>query len=113
MHGAIVERVPSALAFQLCVGGRILTAAEALMLGFATEVLPANGFTERAAERIAFYRERIDAVAMGRRIRRMALPASMAERMEALAPLLVENHEAPSVRRLLAEMPFARPAGGA
>ncbi len=113
VHGAIVERVSNALAFQLCVGGRILTAAEALSLGFATEVLPTDGFAERAAGRIAHYRERIDAVSMGRRIRRMALPAPMAERMAALAPLLVENHEAPSARRLLAEMPFARPAGGA
>lgn len=109
VHGAIVERVSNAMAFQLCIGGRILSAAEAHTLGFVTEVLPADGFAGRAAERTGYYRERIDALVMGRRIRRMALPDSMAERMARLGPLLLENHEAPSARRLLAEMPFARP----
>ncbi|HYG85415.1 MAG TPA: enoyl-CoA hydratase/isomerase family protein [Azospirillum sp.] len=113
VHGAILERVSNAMAFQLCIGGRILSAAEALSFGFVTEVLSAEGFANHAAGRIAHYRERIDALVMGRRIRHMALPDSMAARMAELAPLLLENHEAPSARRLLAEMPFARPAGGA
>lgn len=108
VHGAIVERVSNAMAFQLCIGGRVLNAAEALSLGFLTEVLRTDGFADEVARRIEHYRERIDAVVMGRRIRRMALPESMAARMADLAPLLMENHAAPSVQRLLAEMPFAR-----
>lgn len=109
VHGAIIERVSNAMAFQLCIGGRVLSAVEALALGFVTEVLPAVDFTNAVEERVDYYRERIDAMVIGRRIRHMALSGDMDKRMAALGPLLLENHEAPSTKCLLAEMPFARP----
>jgi enoyl-CoA hydratase len=108
VHAALCERIPTTLAFQLCIGGRLLGADEAWQHGLLTERLPAAGFSDAAEARIAHYAERLDALAIGRRIRRQSLPRPMAERMALLGPLLVENHGAPSTRRLLADMPFAR-----
>ncbi|OYD81944.1 enoyl-CoA hydratase/isomerase family protein [Azospirillum brasilense] len=108
VHAALTERLPGALAFQILVGGRMMDAAEAYGFGFLTEILPAEGFADAAEARIAYYRDRLDALAAGRRILRMENRPSMAEKTERLAPLLAENHAAPSVRRLLSGLSFAR-----
>lgn len=108
VHAALTERLPAALAFQILAGGRMMTAAEAYGFGFLTEILPADGFAETVETRIAHYRERIDALVIGRRILRMDDRPSMAEKTRRLAPLLSENHAAPSLRRLLAGLSFAR-----
>ncbi|MFP3334696.1 hypothetical protein SB761_28805, partial [Pseudomonas sp. SIMBA_064] len=92
---------------QILVGGRMMDAAEAYGFGFLTEILPAEGFADAAEARIAYYRDRLDALAAGRRILRMENRPSMAEKTERLAPLLAENHAAPSVRRLLSGLSFA------
>lgn len=108
VHAALTERLPAALAFQILAGGRMMDAAEAYGFGFLTEILPADGFAEAAEARIAWYRDRLDALAAGRRILRMESRPSMAEKTARLAPLLAENHAAPSVRRLLSGLSFAR-----
>ncbi|MGY0709753.1 enoyl-CoA hydratase/isomerase family protein [Azospirillum argentinense] len=108
VHAALTERLPAALAFQILAGGRMMDAAEAYGFGFLTEILPADGFAEAAEARIAWYRDRLDALATGRRILRMENRPSMAEKTARLAPLLAENHAAPSVRRLLSGLSFAR-----
>ncbi|MCG5238805.1 enoyl-CoA hydratase/isomerase family protein [Azospirillum doebereinerae] len=108
VHAALTERLPAALAFQICAGGRMLSAAEAYGFGFLTEILPAEGFAGAVEARVAHYRERVDALVIGRRILRMEDRPSMAEKTRRLAPLLAENHAAPSVRRLLAGLSFAR-----
>ncbi|TWA85294.1 enoyl-CoA hydratase [Azospirillum brasilense] len=108
VHAALTERLPAALAFQILAGGRMMDAAEAYGFGFLTEILPADGFAEAAEARIAWYRDRLDALAAGRRILRMESRPSMAEKTARLAPLLTENHAAPSVRRLLSGLSFAR-----
>lgn len=108
VHAALTERLPAALAFQILAGGRMMDAAEAYGFGFLTEILPADGFAEAAEARIAYYRDRLDALAAGRRILRMEDRPSMAEKTARLAPLLAENHAAPSVRRLLSGLSFAR-----
>ncbi len=108
VHAALTERLPAALAFQILIAGRMLNATEAYGFGFLTEILPAEGFGDAVEARIAHYRDRLDALAVGRRILRMEDRPSMAEKTRRLAPLLAENHAAPSVRRLLAGMTFAR-----
>lgn len=108
VHAALCERLPPALAFQFCIGGRTLDAAEAWRHGLLTERLPAAGYREAVEARIAHHRQRLDGLAAGRRVRRMVLPAAMAERLDVLAPVLNENFGAPSTRDLLAAMPFAR-----
>ncbi|MBK4720849.1 enoyl-CoA hydratase/isomerase family protein [Azospirillum sp. YIM DDC1] len=108
VHAALTERLPAALAFQILAGGRMMDAAEAYGFGFLTEILPADGFAKAAEARIAWYRDRLDALAVGRRILRMESRPSMAEKTARLAPLLAENHAAPSVRRLLSGLSFAR-----
>ncbi|AWJ82210.1 enoyl-CoA hydratase (plasmid) [Azospirillum sp. TSH58] len=108
VHAALTERLPAALAFQILVGGRMMDAAAAYGLGFLTEILPADGFADAAEARISYYRDRLDALAAGRRILRMENRPSMAEKTARLAPLLAENHAAPSVRRLLSGLSFAR-----
>lgn len=108
VHAALTERLPAALAFQILAGGRMMGAAEAYGFGFLTEILPADTVAEAAEARIAYYRDRLDALAAGRRILRMENRLSMAEKTARLAPLLAENHAAPSVRRLLSGLSFAR-----
>ncbi|WP_114857312.1 enoyl-CoA hydratase/isomerase family protein [Azospirillum brasilense] len=108
VHAALTERLPAALAFQILAGGRMMDAAQAYGFGFLTEILPADGFAEAAEARIAWYRDRLDALAAGRRILRMEDRPSMADKTARLAPLLAENHAAPSVRRLLSGLSFAR-----
>ncbi|MBK3773218.1 enoyl-CoA hydratase/isomerase family protein [Azospirillum brasilense] len=108
VHAALTERLPAALAFQILAGGRMMDAAAAYGFGFLTEILPADGFADAAEARIAYYRDRLDALAAGRRILRMESRPSMAEKTARLAPLLAENHAAPSVRRLLSGLSFAR-----
>ncbi len=108
VHAALTERLPAALAFQILVGGRMMDASAAYGFGFLTEILPADGFADAAEARIAWYRDRPDALAAGRRILRMENRPSMAEKTARLAPLLAENHAAPSVRRLLSGLSFAR-----
>lgn len=103
MYPIIVEavlqsRLPLAIAAQLCVGARELTAKQALDLGIATEVLPSDGFTDAARSRVVHYVERSAGLSAMRRARNMCPSTDALDRqLKAVAPLMLENFAAPGV----------------
>lgn len=103
VHAVLEEKIPPALAFQLCATGRLLDATEARNLGLVTDIVAAERFAVEAAERIAFYEARADALSIGHRALRAARPLSaVRERLARLAPLMHENFNRPGVRETIA-----------
>lgn len=103
MYPIIVEavlqsRLPSAIATQLCVGARELTADQAFELGIATEVLPVDSFTESARSRVVHYVERSAGLSTMRRARNICPSTEALDRqLKVVAPLMLENFSAPGV----------------
>lgn len=87
VYEALTERLAPALAFQLCLSGRLLSAAEGQSIGLVTEIIaPGSG-----DERIGYYVERAAAVAAGRRVARSDSNLSVIERVRQSIPLFVES----------------------
>lgn len=109
VHAALLERVPSALAFQLCASGRVLSANQAQALGIVTEVLPTETFAAAAEERLHFFSERAEGLMLGRQAARLAADLPLIPRMAALRPLLLDNYAQPFVRDLILALARPRP----
>jgi enoyl-CoA hydratase len=102
VQAALVEKVSEAVAFQLCATGRLLDAAEARHLGLVSDIVPAGSFVAGVADRVAFYRERVEALGIGRRATRSGGSSDILARVARLAPLMHENFSRPGVRETIA-----------
>lgn len=102
VHAVLEEKVSPALAFQLCATGRLLDAHEARALGLVSDIIAAAQFSAEAAERIAFYEARIEALSIGHRALRTTRTSAVRERLARVAPLMNENFHRPGVRETIA-----------
>ena len=102
VQAALEEKVSEAVAFQLCATGRLLDAAEARSLGLVSDIVPAAAFATSVAERAAFYRDRIEALLIGRRAKAVRAGSDVQARIARLAPLMHENFNRPGVRETIA-----------
>ena len=103
VHLLLLERLPSPLVYQLCIGARSLTAAEALALGLVTEIIPSAGFSAGVKARLVFYTQRIDALNTGRALRHLEHDGELIERARRAETLVVANLESGKVQELLGE----------
>jgi enoyl-CoA hydratase len=108
VHAALEEKVSAAIAFQLCATGRLLDASEARSLGLVSDILPAGSFAAGVADLVAFYRDRVEALCIGRRALRSGVSSDVLARVERLAPLMHENFSRPGVRDTIARYLKAR-----
>jgi len=102
VQAALEEKVSAAIAFQLCATGRLLDAAEARALGLISDIMPAVSFAAGVADRAAFYRDRVEALSIGRRAMRSGGSSDVLARIVRLAPLMHENFGRPGVRETIA-----------
>lgn len=108
MYPVIVEavlqsRLSPAVAAQMCLGAAVLAAAQAREAGLVTEVLPEAGFADAARARVAHYVERRPGLAAMRRSRTIGQATRvMGEQLDAVAPLMMENFQAPGVQERIA-----------
>lgn len=109
MYPIIVEavlqsRLWPALVTRVCTGVGGIGAAEAQALGLVTELLPAAGFEQAAGARVEHYVQRLPGLRALRGSRKAsAATAAMHRQLEAVAPMMIANFEAPGVReRILA-----------
>lgn len=99
VESVLQSRLPATLATRLCLTGLPLGAEAAAGFGLVTEVLPADGFDDRADGRLAAWLDRADALRIARASRaRLHPPAALLERVERVAPLMAENFRRPGVR---------------
>lgn len=108
VQAALEEKVSEAVAFQLCATGRLLDAVEARALGLVSDIVPAASFAVGVAERATFYRDRIEALQIGRRARTGRKGPDVETRIARLAPLMHENFSRPGVRDTIARYLKAR-----
>lgn len=108
VQAALEEKVSEAVAFQLCATGRLLDAVEARSLGLVSDIFPAASFAAGVAERTAFYRDRIEALLIGRKARASREGSDVRARIARLAPLMHENFSRPGVRETIARYLKAR-----
>ena len=101
VHQLLIERLPYPLVFQMCIGARSLSAAEAQSLGLVTELVPADGFAAAAAERTKYYLRRIDAIEAGRALRLPEYGGDLVTRARLSAAALDRNLAAPAAQTLL------------
>ncbi|MHA1568849.1 MAG: enoyl-CoA hydratase/isomerase family protein [Alphaproteobacteria bacterium] len=97
VHALALRRVPTNLARQLCATGRNIGAHEAQILGFVSEVLPAENYAEESEARVAFYAERAAGLDFARRVSAAGNNGTTAELLRRLSPLVIENYESPGV----------------
>lgn len=102
VHSLLLECLPSSLVYQICLGARSLSAAEAFALGLVTEILPMESFRHQSDARITHYLERIDAIRAGRELRRLEKGLGLHARSLKAEALVIANLEAPTVQHLLA-----------
>jgi enoyl-CoA hydratase len=102
VHAVLEEKIAPALAFQLCATGRLLDAQEARSLGLVSDIVAAARFATEAADRVAFYEARAEALSIGRRALRALRRPAVDERIARLAPLMHENFHRPGVRDTIA-----------
>jgi enoyl-CoA hydratase len=102
VHAALENKVSGAAAFQLCATGRLLDAAEARSLGLVSDIVPVGSFAACVADRVTFYRDRVEALGIGRRAMRSDGSSDVLARVVRLAPLMHENFSRPGVRDTIA-----------
>lgn len=99
---ALETKISAAQARRLCLSGDTLGAAAARDLGLATDVLPADGFAQRAEQRLAYYSKRREALNIARQGRLATeSPAAMLRRLATLEPLMHRNFNRPGVRETI------------
>lgn len=108
VQAALEEKVSEALAFQLCATGRLLDAVEARSLGLVSDIVPVASFAASVAERAEFYRDRIEALQIGRKAKGAREGSDVQTRIARLAPLMHENFSRPGVRETIARYLKAR-----
>jgi enoyl-CoA hydratase len=108
VQAALEEKVSEAIAFQLCATGRLLDAVEARSLGLVSDIVPAASFAAGVAARTEFYRDRIEALQIGRRAKAKREGSDVQVRIARLAPLMHENFNRPGVRETIARYLKAR-----
>lgn len=108
VQAALEEKVSEAVAFQLCATGRLLDAVEARSLGLISDIVPAASFATSVAERAGFYRDRIEALQIGRKAKATRGGLDVQARIARLAPLMHENFSRPGVRETIARYLKAR-----
>ena len=97
LHALLMQRIPDALAWQLCASGRSMHAEEAFGLGLVTEVLPQDGFRERAEERVRHYLDIRASLALGREFSKKAAALPFREQMKLAGSMMHRNFAAPGV----------------
>lgn len=97
LHALLTRRIPSSLAWQLCATGRALAADEAFRLGLVTELLPQEGFRERAEERVSEYIDIRASLALGREYAAKAETLTFSEQMKLAGSMMHRNFAAPGV----------------
>lgn len=96
---ALESKISAANARQLCLSGAPLAAAGALQLGLVTEVLESSRFDDLAADRLAYYLSKRDALEIARKGRLlMEPPEKFTRKVELLEPLMHENFSRPGVQ---------------
>lgn len=108
VQAALEQKVSETIAFQLCATGRLLDAGEARSLGLVSDIVPAAFFAAGVRDRAIFYRDRIEALRIGRRARGGDGAADVMARIARLAPLMHENFNRPGVRDTIARYLKAR-----
>lgn len=108
VQAALEEKVSEAVAFQLCATGRLLDAVEARSLGLVSDIVPVASFAAGVAERAVFYRDRIEALQIGRKAKAAREGSNVQARLARLAPLMHENFSRPGVRETIARYLKAR-----
>ena len=97
LHALLTRRIPASLAWQLCATGRALGADEAFGLGLVTEVLPTEGFRDRAEDRVAHYLDLRASLLLGREFAANAAPLPFGEQMKLAGGMMHRNFAAPGV----------------
>ncbi|MBC7138946.1 MAG: enoyl-CoA hydratase/isomerase family protein [Defluviimonas sp.] len=97
LHALLTRRIPHSLAWQLCATGRALGADEAFGLGLVTEVLPMEGFRERAEERVRHYLDIRASLALGLEFTANAASLPFAGQMKLAGGMMHRNFAAPGV----------------
>lgn len=108
VQAALEQKVSETIAFQLCATGRLLDAVEARSLGLVSDIVPAASFAAGVRDRALFYRDRIEALRIGRRALSGDKAADVTARIARLAPLMRENFNRPGVRDTIARYLKAR-----
>lgn len=108
VQAALEEKVSEAVAFQLCATGRLLDAVEARSLGLVSDIVPVASFAAGVAERAVFYRDRIEALQIGRKAKAAREGSNVQARLARFAPLMHENFSRPGVRETIARYLKAR-----
>lgn len=97
LHALLTQKIPSSLAWRLCATGRALAADEAFGLGLVTEVLPVEGFRDRAEERVSHYLDIRASLALGREFSENAAGLPFGEQMKLAGGMMHRNFAAPGV----------------
>lgn len=96
------SRLSPALTTRLCLGIDTIDAAEALKLGLVTEVLSAATFQRMKENRLDYYLTRQPGLRTLRASRRIDVATRiMREQLSTVAPMMMANFEAPSVRETI------------
>jgi enoyl-CoA hydratase/carnithine racemase len=101
LHAVLVPRVPADIVFQLCVGARRLSAQEAVAHHLVTEVHHAADFAQTVEARLAYYADRVEALQVGRALRRADLGGPVRDRLATVAPEASRHFRSDAVRRLM------------
>lgn len=97
VHAVLLERLPAAIAWQLCSTGRALDAEACLNLGLASQVVAADGFAATVEHTVDWYAERSAVFELMRAATRVVDAERLAARLHDVAPLMLRNYALPGV----------------
>ena len=90
LHVALLERTTNTIAWDLCASARTIGAAEALNIGIASEILPADDAASLAS-RLDFYAGNAPLLTLGRQVRRSLGDDRLLARIAAASEILGEQ----------------------
>ncbi len=102
VNAVLCTRVTHALSNRMCLG-QSLAAVEAWRAGLVSEVIPLSSFDQQVEERLRFFSERPESLAISRQCRQLISPPQLLLRqMQSVAPLMAENYLSMGVREQIA-----------
>lgn len=112
VHAVLLERLPPAIAWQLCASGRTLDAAACVDLGLATRILASDGFAAAVERDVDWHAERAAVFDLMRPAVRVVDAGRLEARLAEVAPLMLRNLALPSVADRIRAVLQPRPAAG-
>lgn len=102
VNAVLCSRVTYALSNRMCLG-QSLTVEEAWRVGLVSEVMPLPSFDQQVEERLRFFSERSDSLAIARQCRqRISPPQLLLQQVQSVASLMAENYLSKGVRERIA-----------